>query len=121
MKEGLEMRKETRPNYGQALGLLKRVYGHTQNGGLLIVNITHTSKSNMSYSSDATIYYTDTAGRVDYLSLNWMFSTLTDYKLDKNGHLKGNGCGIDRRFLLAYELQQLFAFHGMPAELPRYR
>lgn len=107
--------------HGRALDLLERANKHLTNGGLLIVNITHTSKSNMSYSSDVTVYYTDTAGRVDYLSLNWVFSILTDYKLDKNGHLRGNGCGIDRRFLLAYELQQLFAFHGMPAELPRYQ
>jgi hypothetical protein len=74
-------------------------------GGKLLISITHTSKSNMSYRYKVDLAFNkDGKTEIEHLSY-WLAACWkeTIYAGAFN-ELKGNGLGTDRYFLAAYEL-----------------
>jgi hypothetical protein len=74
-------------------------------GGKLLISITHTSKSNMSYRYKVDLAFSkDGKTEIEHLSY-WLAACWkeTIYAGAFN-ELKGNGLGTDRYFLAAYEL-----------------
>tara|TARA_R110000868_G_scaffold56148_3_gene174121 strand:+ start:121 stop:459 length:339 start_codon:yes stop_codon:yes gene_type:complete len=93
-----------------ALDTLTRVANAAESGGLLVVTVMHTSKSNMSFRLDIRLYYT-TARGVDSLYLNWAYSQLMGAKQDDNGLVKWSGLGIARDFEAANNIEALIRQH----------
>lgn len=84
-------------------------------GGKLLVSITHTSASNMSYRYTVRLAYWDgEAVRVENLAY-WL-GCLWDEKIViawAGNELRGHGCGTDRYFLAAYDIGQSLKALGL--------
>jgi hypothetical protein len=64
--------------------------------GGLAVQITHTSRSNMSYRYKIWHFtIRDGDGKLDHVT--WAVANLTGEKLTDQGEIRGNGIGFDRR------------------------
>lgn len=85
---------------------LERVADLAEEGGLLVVTIMETSKSNLSFKLDIRLYYNTPRG-VDFLYLNWTYAQLMGAKQDQGGYVKWNGIGIDRAFEACSNLEHL--------------
>lgn len=94
-----------------------------QNGGLLLVAITGTSKTNMSYRLKVDLAYTDKAGKVDTIHLNyWLAQALKKNLTDRN-ELKFSGLGFDRVHDIAYTIAEILKGYGFGfslQNLPRF-
>ena len=93
-----------------ALETLTRVADCAESGGLLVVTVMHTSKSNMSFRLDIRLYYATDRG-IDFLYLNWMYAQLMGAKQDNGGLVKWSGLGIARDFEAANNLEALISRH----------
>lgn len=93
-----------------ALETLGRVADYAEQGGLLVVTIMETSRSNLSFKLDIRLYYNTPRG-VDFLYLNWTYAQLMGAKQDQRGYVKWSGVGIDRAFEVKHNLEHLITRH----------
>lgn len=99
----------------EKLGYAERVAAAVKNGGKLIIQITHTSKSNMSYRYKVNLFEFDgleiqLTNLTYWLGAEWDQKVVSAYQGDE---LKGNGVGTDRYFLAAYEIGLLLKARGL--------
>ncbi len=83
-----------------------KVAAALKNGGKLLIQITHTSPSNMSYRYKVNLAEWDgkeiqTTNLTYWLAAEWNERAVQAWAGDE---LKGNGIGTDRYFLAAYEI-----------------
>ena len=74
-------------------------------GGKLLISITHTSKSNMSYRYKVDLAY-NANGKTEIEHLTYWLAACWKESIYAGAfnELKGNGVGTDRYFLAAYEI-----------------
>lgn len=85
-------------------------------GGKLLISITHASKSNMSYRYKAVLAYVDEVNGLMFETLSyWMASELNEKAVIEwaGDTLKGHGCGFDRYQDAAYTVGKLLERHGL--------
>lgn len=103
---------EKREDRLRALDTLAHIAENAENGGLVVITIKSTSKSNMSFKFDVRQYYNPTASdKVESLYLNWTYAQLMDMRQNERGEVKGSGIGIDRAFEVANNLEWLIERH----------
>jgi hypothetical protein len=90
----------------EKLKYAEKVAAAVKNGGKLIIQITHTSKTNMSYRYKVNLFEFDgleirLTNLAYWLGAEWDQKVVAAYQGDE---LKGNGIGTDRYFLAAYEI-----------------
>lgn len=84
-------------------------------GGRLLVSVTHTSASNMSYRYTVRLAYWD-GERVQVENLAYWLGCLWDEKVVVawgGNELRRHGCGTDRYFLAAYDIGQSLKALGL--------
>jgi hypothetical protein len=95
-----------------ALDTLAHIADNAENGGLVVITIKSTSKSNLSFKFDVRQYYNPTASeKIESLYLNWTYAQLMDMRQNERGEVKGSGIGIDRAFEVANNLEWLIERH----------
>jgi hypothetical protein len=85
-------------------------------GGKLLIQVTHTSKSNLSYRYSVRLAYTDTQGEVTFRNLAYLIGATTGESIVSRFYgdeLKGHGVGTDRFFLCAYEIGLMMKAQGL--------
>jgi hypothetical protein len=90
----------------EKLDRAEKVAAALKNGGKLIIQITHTSKTNMSYRYKVNLFEFD-GQEIQLTNLAYWLGAEWDQKVVSAYHgdeLKGNGIGTDRYFLAAYEI-----------------
>lgn len=93
----------------------EKVAAALKNGGKLLIQITHVSKSNMAYRYKVNLAEW-TGTEVQISSLNYWLAAEWNEKLAlSNGayELKGNGIGTNRYFLAAYEIGLTLKARGL--------
>ena|SRR6056300_734153 len=86
-----------------------------RNGGKLLVSITHTSASNMSYRYSVRLAYWD-GESVQVENLAYWLGCLWDERVVESWpglELRGQGLGTDRYFLAAYDIGQSLKSLGL--------
>lgn len=84
-------------------------------GGKLLISVTHTSASNMSYRYSVRLAYWD-GESVQVENLAYWLACLWDERVVEawpGYELKGSGCGTDRYFLAAYDIGQSLKALGL--------
>ena len=81
----------------------QKVKDYLDNGGKLEVIINKVSQSNLTWRYSVRLWYSSN-GQVDNLWLNGWLADIGNQKLTKEGYLTGYGIGIERSFLVAYNL-----------------
>jgi hypothetical protein len=75
------------------------------NGGKLLVSITHTSRSNLSYRYKVKLAYWDTESQqVQFYNLGYWLASQIGANLTNQSELKGNGVGFCRYFEAALDV-----------------
>ena len=95
----------------RAAGYLEKI----RNGGRLLVSITHTSASNMSYRYSVRLAYWDgEAVQVENLAY-WLGCLWNERVVEawSGMELRANGLGTDRYFLAAYDIGQSLKSLGL--------
>ena len=103
-----DLTPELKKQYAQALAQ------KLEDGGKLLISITHTSKSNMSYRYKVDLAFT-TNGKTEIEHLTYFLAACwkeTVYAGAFN-ELKGNGVGTDRYFLAAYNIGLTLKEYGL--------
>lgn len=82
------------------------------NGGRLLVSITHTSRSNLSYRYKVKLAWWDGENQqIQFYNLGYWIASQTGASLTEQNELKGNGLGFCRYFEaardVAYALKKL--------------
>lgn len=77
-------------------------------GGVLVITIKSTSKSNLSFKFDVRLYWTDDKLKVQSYYLNWAYAQVMGMKQNEKGEVKGSGIGIDRAFEVANNFEHIF-------------
>lgn len=93
-----------------AVEMLNRISNDLEKGGLVVVTIKGTSKSNLSFRMDVRLYATAANGEVQSSYLNWMYAQLTDSRQNDRGEVKWSSLGIDRAFEVANNLEHYVKF-----------
>lgn len=86
-----------------------------RNGGKLLISITHTSASNMSYRYSVRLAYWDgESAQVENLAY-WLGCLWDEKVIDgwPDLQLRGRGVGTDRYFLAAYDIGQSLKSLGL--------
>jgi hypothetical protein len=99
----------------EKLDRAEKVAAALKNGGKLLIQITHVSKSNMSYRYNVKLAEW-TGNEVQITSLNpWIAAEWNEKLTLSNGayELKGNGIGTNRYFLAAYEIGLTLKARGL--------
>ena len=86
----------------------QKVKDYLDNGGKLEVIINKVSQSNLTWRYSVRLWYSSN-GQVDNLWLNGWLADIGNQKLTKEGYLTGYGIGIERSFLVAYNLGHALA------------
>ena len=99
----------------EKLDRAEKVAAALKNGGKLIIQITHTSPSNMSYRYKVNLFEFDgieiqLTNLAYWLGAEWDQKVVSAYQGDE---LKGNGIGTDRYFLAAYEIGLTLKSRGL--------
>lgn len=74
-----------------------------ENGGNILVNITGTSRSNLSYRYKVAIAY-QREGKTEVNWCTYFMASVLGKSVTDNGELRGNGCGFDRTYEAATDL-----------------
>lgn len=84
-------------------------------GGKLLISITHTSKSNLSYRYKVSLAYPGFDKKVQIDSLNYWLAACWNETLHNGAfdELKGSGVGTDRYFLAAYNIGLTLKEYGL--------
>jgi hypothetical protein len=94
----------------EKLAFATRVKKAIDNGATLWVSVPHTSRSNMTYTVNARLL----GGSLDSdLWLNYWLGAELGGMLDASDNLKRHGCGTDRAFQVAHEINWLIFRHGL--------
>ena len=85
-----------------------------EDGGKLLISITHTSKSNMSYRYKVDLAF-NANGETKIENLNYWLAACWKETLHQGAfnELKGNGLGTDRYFLVAYNIGLTLKEYGL--------
>jgi hypothetical protein len=103
---------QKRNDYLQAVDQLAHIAENAENGGLVVITIKSTSKSNLSFKFDVRQYYQQTgSNRIVSDYLNWTYAQLMGLRRNDHGEVKGSGLGIDRAFEVANNLEGLIETH----------
>ena len=83
-------------------------------GGKLLISITHTSKSNMSYRYKVDLTF-NANGKTEIEHLSYWLAACWKETLHQGAfnELKGNGLGTDRYFLAAYNIGLTLKEYGL--------
>ena len=86
-------------------------------GGKLLISITHTSQSNLSYRYKVSIAFNKN-GKTEIESLNYWLAACWNERLHSGAfdELKGSGIGTDRYFLAAYNIGLTLKEFGLIAD-----
>lgn len=86
-----------------------------KDGGKLLISITHTSKTNLSYRYKVSLAYQGFDKKIQIDSLNYWLASCWNETLFSGAfdELKGSGVGTDRYFLAAYNIGQTLKEFGL--------
>lgn len=103
-----DLTPELKEQYAQALAQ------KLEDGGKLLISITHTSPSNMSYRYKVSVAYSAN-GQTEIESLNYWLAACWNESLHSGffNELKGSGVGTDRYFLAAYNIGLTLKEYGL--------
>ena len=88
-------------------------------GGKLLIQVTHTSATNMSYRYSVRLVHTDTDGEICFRNLAYLIGATTGESIVRKPYgdeLKGQGVGTDRFFLASYEIGLIMKAQGLIAD-----
>jgi hypothetical protein len=93
----------------------EKVHAALMNGGKLLIQITHTSSSNLSYRYKVNLAAwngkeIELTNLTYWLGAEWGESVVQQWAGDE---LKGRGIGTDRYFLAAYQLGHVLKKYGL--------
>lgn len=98
----------------------KQIYARLMNGGKLLIQVTHTSASNMSYRYSVRLAYKNEAGEIDFQSLAYWIGAVTGQSVVSKYYgdeLRGNGIGTDRFFLASLEVAHILKDYGLISDV----
>ena len=103
-----DLSPELKEQYAQALAQ------KLEDGGKLLISITHCSKSNMSYRYKVSVAYS-ADGQTKIEDLNYWLAACWKETLYQGAfnELKGNGVGTNRYFLAAYNIGLTLKNYGL--------
>jgi hypothetical protein len=94
-----------------------------RNGGLLLVAITGTSKTNMSYRLKVKLAYNSEAGGIDLMNVTYWLASELNKNMTDNDEIRFNGCGYDRVHDIAYTVALILERYGFSfslSNMPRF-
>lgn len=91
----------------------------TESGGLLVVTVKSTSRSNMSFNMDIRLYYEGNYG-VTSIYLNWAYAKLKQATQNKHGEVRWSSLGTDRAFEVSQNVKGIFSSLGLEDVTVRY-
>lgn len=97
----------------------KLVHHAIKNGGKLLIQVTHTSASNMNYRYSVRLAFKDNKGEIYFKNLAYLIGATTGESVVMKPYgdeLKGHGVGTDRFFLCAYEIGLMMKTQGLIAD-----
>jgi hypothetical protein len=92
------------------LGAWKQIHERLTNGGKLLIQVTHTSASNISYRYSVRLAYKNEAGEIEFQNLAYWIGAVTGQSVVSKFYgdeLRGNGVGTDRFFLASLEVAHI--------------
>lgn len=98
----------------------KQIHARLMNGGKLLIQVTHTSQSNLSYRYSVRLAYKNIAGEIDFQNLAYWIGAVTGESVVSRYYgdeLKGNGLGTDRFFLASLEVAHILKGYGLIADV----
>lgn len=93
-----------------------KIHARLMNGGKLLIQVTHTSKTNMSYRYSVRLAYLDDDQRINFQNLAYWIASVTGETVVSQYYgdeLRGNGIGTDRYFLAALEVGHILENMGL--------
>jgi hypothetical protein len=105
--------KESPEDIKEAWG---KIHARLMNGGQLLIQVTHTSQSNLSYRYTVRLAYIDDDGRINFQNLAYWIAAITGETVVSQYYgdeLRGNGIGTDRYFLAALEVGHILENMGL--------
>lgn len=90
------------------------------NGGRLLISITHTSRSNLSYRFKVWLAYSDEYGQTQTRNLGYWLASITKQTLTNKDELKAGGLGFDRYLDVALGIGHIFESYGLTKPEDRY-
>jgi hypothetical protein len=94
-----------------------------RNGGLLLVAITGTSKTNMSYRLKVKLAYNSEAGGINLMNVTYWLASELKKNMTDNDEIRFNGLGYDRVHDVAYTVAEILKGYGFAyslQNLPRF-
>jgi hypothetical protein len=106
-----DLSPELKEQYAQALAQ------KLEDGGKLLISITHRSKSNMSYRYKVDLAF-NANGKTEIEHLTYFLAACWNERIYAGSfnELKGNGLGTDRYFLAAYNIGLTLKEYGLIAD-----
>lgn len=92
---------------------------HLENGAILLVAITGTSKTNMSYRLKVSLAYESEAGGLDVIYLNYWLAQALKKNLTAENEIRFSGCGFDRVHDVAYTIAEILRGYGFAFSLQK--
>lgn len=90
------------------------------NGGRLLISITHTSRSNLSYRFKVWVTWNNSLGQVQTDNLGFWLATITGQTLTDSHELKAGGLGFDRYLDVVLAIGHIFENYGLAVPEDRY-
>lgn len=94
----------------------KLVHHAIKNGGKLLIQVTHTSASNMSYRYSVRLAFKDKKGEIYFKNLAYLIGATTGESIVHKPYgdeLRGQGVGTDRFFLASYDIGRMMKAQGL--------
>lgn len=98
----------------------KKLKEKLDNGGRLLISITHTSRSNLSYRFKVYVAWINQLGEVQTDNLGYWLATITGQTLTDKHDLKAGGLGFDRYLDVALGIGHIFESFGLAEREERY-
>lgn len=95
----------------------------TRNGGLLLVAITGTSKTNLTYRLKLKLAFNGSSG-VELMNISYWLASELEKNMTDDDEIRFNGCGFDRVHDVAYTVATILGRYGFAfslQNLPRFR
>jgi len=103
--------------------LAREIGKHLENGAMLQVSITSTSRTNMNYRYKVNLFF-NYENAVECWHLTYWLAGELGKNLTDSDELKGNGCGFDRYHDTAYTIAEIlrkrYGFAFSLQNLPKY-
>jgi hypothetical protein len=93
-----------------------QIYERLRNGGKLLIQVTHTSASNLSYRYTVRLAYKNAQGEIDFDNLAYWIGAHTGESIVSKpcgDELKGDAFGTDRFFLAALQVGHILKDYGL--------